>query len=62
MVLTKGATLKLLEWASQKEKPVQKMFLKLYNEQVERKQSEGISVITGVIMDEMLDNFDKNYQ
>lgn len=62
MVLTKGATLKLLEWASQKEKPVQKMFLKLYNEQVERKQGEGVSVITGVIMDEMLENFDKNYQ
>lgn len=62
MVLTKGATLKLIEWASQKEKPVQKMFLKLFNEQVERKQSQGVSVITGVIMDEMLDNFDKNYQ
>lgn len=62
MVLTKGATVHLLEWASQKEKPVQKMFVKLYKEQVERKQNEGVSIITGVMMSEMLETFDKNYQ
>lgn len=59
MVLTKGATFRIMEWASQKALPKQERFVEFLNEQIDLEERSGINVITGIIAESIISEFEK---
>lgn len=58
MVFTKGATARLLEWASQKEKPVQRDFLEYFNKGMRVEEKMGITVMTGQLVEAYIRDYE----
>ena len=58
MVFTKRAAVRLLEWASQKAKPVQRDFLDYLNRGIKEEEKFGISVMTG----QLIETFIRDYE